>query len=373
MNGSTVKIPDYALCGPERAARYAQRTENGDYDLTSWELAWRDRATYLRDRGYILRPRYQPGWTPSWKNTNRDPHFCEDSIMSRYYKILDATRSSDGFRVSIKTVEIKTQEADIGLYLSRPDLRRDPRNHAVEVFEVIPDPLDSSQQLLVMPYLCPFNEPEFLAIGEVVDFIAQTLEGLAFLHSHRIAHRDCAAGNIMMDGRPLYPQGHHPVRRAYAPDAVWHVHPLARIDHPVKYYFIDFGISSRFSEGETPLVLGTKGRDKDPPELSDITPYNPFMLDVYILGNVYRKEFVEKYYGLEFIQPLISSMLQEEPGLRPTADAAQLQFMRIRSGLNPSLLRWRLRSRKESAPERVMYDTVAVAKEGIYHLKRLVA
>ncbi|KAI0077830.1 hypothetical protein K474DRAFT_1697485 [Panus rudis PR-1116 ss-1] len=373
MNNSSTNIPAYAICGPERAARYAERTANGDYDLRFWEVAWRDRAGYLRERGYILRPRYQPGWTPSWMNTNRDPHFCEDSIRIMYYKIMDATRSSDGSRVSIKMVKTNTQEAEIGLYLSRPELRRDPRNHAVKVFEVLPDPLDISQKLVVMDYLCPFNDPEFLAIGEVVDFIGQTLEGLAFLHSQRIAHRDCAAGNIMMDGRPLYPQGHHPVRRAYAPDAMWHVHPLARIDHPVKYYFIDFGISSHFREGETPLVLGTKGRDKEPPELSDVTPYNPFMLDIYILGNVYKKEFVEKYYGLEFLQPLLSSMLQEEPELRPTADAARLQFMRIRSELNPSLLRWRLRSRKESAPERIVYDTVAAAKEGIYHIKRLVA
>ncbi|KAI0077828.1 hypothetical protein K474DRAFT_1674582 [Panus rudis PR-1116 ss-1] len=373
MNDNTSKLPAYAVCGPERAAIYAQRTENGDYDLRPWELPWRDRAIYLRERGYILRPRYQPGWTPSWRNTNRDPDFCEDSIKSRWYHVLDATRSADRSRVSIKVVNSATQEAEIGLFLSRPEVRQDPRNHAVPVLEVLPDPLDLSQRLVVMPFLCPFNDPEFVAIGEVVDFVSQTLEGLSFLHSQRIAHRDCAAGNIMMDARPLYPHGHHPVRRTYTPDGVWDAHPLARIDHPVKYYFIDFGISSRFREGETPLVLGTKGRDKDPPELSDVIPYDPFMLDLYILGNVYKKEFVDRYYGLEFLQPLISSMLQEEPGLRPTADAAHLQFMRIRSGLNPSLLRWRLRSRKESAPERVMYDTVAAAKEGIYHLKRLVA
>lgn len=29
---------------------------------------------------------------------------------------------------------------------------------------------------MVMPYVRPFNDPDFGAIGEVVDFIAQTLE-----------------------------------------------------------------------------------------------------------------------------------------------------------------------------------------------------
>ncbi|KAI0077842.1 hypothetical protein K474DRAFT_1707023 [Panus rudis PR-1116 ss-1] len=371
-SSSSNRLPAYATCGPERAAFYAQRTENGDYDLMPWEIAWRDRAAYLQGRGYVLRPRYQPGWTPSWINTNRDPHFCEDSIRAPYFNVIDATSTRDGSRVSIKMVKSSTEEADIGLYLSRPEIRRDPRNHCVPILEVLPDPVTSSQRLVVMPFLSPFNDPEFIAIGEVVEFVRQTLEGLSFMHLQGIAHRDCAAGNIMMDARPLYPQGYHPVRRTYTPDALWDVHPLARIDNPVQYFFIDFGISSRFAYGETALVVGTKGRDKEPPELSDNVPYNPFMLDVYILGNVYKKEFAEKYHGLEFLQPLISSMCQKEPRLRPTADEAHLQFMKIRAGLNPSLLRWRLRSRSETAPERVVYDTVAAAKEGIYHLKRLV-
>lgn len=65
-------------------------------------------------------------------------------------------------------------------------------------------------------------------------------------------------------------------------------------------------------------------------------------------------------------------MKKQEPRQRPTAQQASAMFEDIRSHLNDSLLRWRLRSRTESAPERVVYDTVAVAREGIYHLKRLV-
>ncbi len=30
--------------------------------------------------------------------------------------------------------------------------------------------------LFVMPYLLPFNEPDFEAVGEVVDFVFQSLE-----------------------------------------------------------------------------------------------------------------------------------------------------------------------------------------------------
>ncbi|KAI0076453.1 hypothetical protein K474DRAFT_1235242 [Panus rudis PR-1116 ss-1] len=81
-----------------------------------------------------------------------------------------------------------------------------------------------------------------------------------------------------------------------------------------------------FKDGQTPLVRRTKGRDKDLPKLSLVVPYNPFLLDVHILGNVYRKVFVEKYSGLEILQPLSSSILQEESGSRSTVDAAHLQF-----------------------------------------------
>lgn len=105
--------------------------------------------------------------------------------------------------------------------------------------------------------------------------------------------RDCASANIMMDAQLLFPQGHHPVRLGYVEDGLHEAPCLSRQERPVKYYFIDFGLSSRFEENQTPLVLGTKGRDKEPPELDDETPYNPFLLDIFILGNVYLKEFAE--------------------------------------------------------------------------------
>lgn len=102
----------------------------------------------------------------------------------------------------------------------------------------------------------------------------------------------------MMDGRPLFPKGHHPVRLDYTPDGVSDAPYFSRQEKSVKYYFIDFGLSSYFEPEEPLLVLGTKGRDKEPPELSDTQPYNPFPLDIFILGNVYLKEFVHVRHQL---------------------------------------------------------------------------
>ena len=95
----------------------------------------------------------------------------------------------------------------------------------------------------------------------------------------------------MMDGSPLYPGGYHPVRRDQTPDIIEEVKPLSRMDHPVRYYYIDFGLSIRFSEGEPPLVVGDVGRDAEVPELSSTVPYDGYKADIYALGNFFHKEF----------------------------------------------------------------------------------
>ena len=107
-----------------------------------------------------------------------------------------------------------------------------------------------------------------------------------------LSTRDIAVQNIMMDARPLYPNGHHPIRLKYTPDNVYRATPLYRMDHPVRYYFIDFGISHRFQEGSPRTLLGRRGRNQQVPELSATVPYDAFKVDVYALGDVYYKEFL---------------------------------------------------------------------------------
>jgi hypothetical protein len=51
----------------------------GPVNLSSYEVKWRDRQPFLESKGYMLRPRLRPGWTPSWLSTGQDYDSCEDS------------------------------------------------------------------------------------------------------------------------------------------------------------------------------------------------------------------------------------------------------------------------------------------------------
>ena len=95
----------------------------------------------------------------------------------------------------------------------------------------------------------------------------------------------------MMDPTPLFPNGFHPVDDLFLPDLSTLARPLSRIgaDPPVKYYFIDFGISVHIPRGHPRLAIGADGLDQEVPELSEFVPYDPFKVDVFILGNVFTQ------------------------------------------------------------------------------------
>ncbi|KAI0351977.1 hypothetical protein OH77DRAFT_827900 [Trametes cingulata] len=345
------KLPRYVFLSPEVAQHYAEATRNGLHKLLPSEVEWKDRHKALHERGYILRTRYQPNWTPSWMGTNIAPSYCEDSFMSSDPRIMDAKRRSDGMAVAMKIVANDSRELQVLRFLSS---------------------VGGGDNHLVMPHLRPYNDPEFQIVNDVVDFVSQMLEGLVFMHGHRVAHRDIAPTNVLMDGTPLYPGGYHPVRIQRAPDAIYDAHPLARIDHPVKYFYIDFGLSVRFSAGASPLVTGRVGQFTDVPEMSSPTPYDAFSADIYSLGQLFDQEFEQKYTNVDFLSPMVQMMKQRQPDLRPSAPELLKMFRQMRAKMQDTSLRWRLVLRSEQPYERLLNDTVAVAREGLSNLKRMV-
>ncbi|KAI0629598.1 kinase-like protein [Trametes polyzona] len=363
------RLPSHAYLEGESVEIYAKLTSKGVYALTEQELLWQKRYRHLKGHGYLLRPRYSPDWKPSWLGTNLMPDFCEDSILLTISQIMDARRTSTNELVAIKTFYKHGQESHVARFLSNIT---DPQNHTVPILDIFPDPLDPELALMVMPYLRPCNNPEFATIGEVVEFVDQTVDGMVFMHKHNVAHRDMAVENIMMDARALYPQGHHPVRLGYTPDTLYPASPLPRAGRGIKYFYIDFGLATHFPAGASTRVVGDVGKDADVPELSETVPYDAFKVDIFTLGHLFSLEFQLKYKNADFLLPLIEPMTQRLPELRPTADQVLRMWQEQRATLNETLLRWRLVRRDEQPLQRVVNDTVAVAWEGVYRLKKFV-
>ena len=98
--------------------------------------------------------------------------------------------------------------------------------------------------------------------------------------------------NILMNADAMYPRGFHPVVQRMTRDFKHFAQPYSRATapEPVDYWIADFGLSVHIPPGEPRLVLGDIGADREVPELSDTKPYDPFKVDIFVLGNVIRGE-----------------------------------------------------------------------------------
>ncbi|KAJ7031518.1 kinase-like domain-containing protein [Mycena alexandri] len=314
------------------------------------ERYWVDHQPFLFSRGYMLRPRYRPGWVASWTQAGAkfDPelnnvHDFEDSVENGRPNVLDAIRISDGSKVVLKRVHTWTAEIGIALYLNSPELRQDSHNRTFRLLDVIPLSDDDDFAILVMPFLRKFNRPKFCNLHEITEAMRQFLQGLKFMHTYNIAHRDACAGNMMMDATRVIPGGHH-FSAPWSKDGVADLYWRARSSvSPVNYYFIDFGLSDYCPAGpENTRVVGVFGQDKTVPELSKTIPYNPFKVDIYQLGNVFNA-LVKKYPGMApHFGPLATSMTQRSPDERPTSSQALAHFEIICSHLTATDLASRL-------------------------------
>jgi len=71
-------------------------------DLDELEIWWAERQEALEAVGYMLRPRYRPGWIPSWRGTKQPYFTVEDGLPLSMRLGIDATRISDGRPVVLK-------------------------------------------------------------------------------------------------------------------------------------------------------------------------------------------------------------------------------------------------------------------------------
>ncbi|KAH9853856.1 kinase-like domain-containing protein [Lenzites betulinus] len=321
------------------------------YVLDSSEVFWSNLSIFLETRGYTLRPRYRHGWVPNIKPFGAPLSELEDGIVLplSHSHMIDARRASDGLLVYLKAIPTSSKELEICRHLSSEALRYDPWNHSVPLLDVIQHPSDPGISIIVMPFLRKIDDPPFETIEDVLECGEQILDGLLFLHEHHVAHRDCHAFNIMMDAAALYPEGFHPVMSDMSSDLTSSAKVLSRSSARVTYYFVDFGISSLFTHDSTSkLVLGLDGIEHTVPELSDTIPYDPFKTDIYIIGALFLRNFLNKFSNVQMIEPLVASMTAHDPASRPDAADALRSWRHARSQAYTIQRYWRVRSREES-------------------------
>ncbi|KAL5492956.1 hypothetical protein ACEPAI_4404 [Sanghuangporus weigelae] len=343
------------------------------YDLAKYEIWWRDRYSLFESHGYRLRERLRPGWIPSWtSDPRRHPEDHEDTSSSDHPLITEATRISDGSDVIIKKIKKYSDEKSIAVYLSS---LKDPKNHCVPIIDSFPDEAEEGTEFLVMPLLRMFNSPSFRTVNEAVDFIKQTLEpkGIAFMHSKNIAHRDCSDLNVMLDGTLMFPEGFHPIHQIMDRNSTRLAKYKSRTSSPgAKYYFIDFGLSTRFDETDGERLVTGRRCQVQVPELSDQIPYDPFAVDIYLLGDVYRKNLVERYSNVQFLKPFVESMTRRNPSERPKADVALKQLDDIISQCSKSSLRWRLIKNNTGRVSQFFISIRCITREGVILAKRMI-
>ncbi|KAF8519868.1 kinase-like domain-containing protein [Hysterangium stoloniferum] len=338
------------------------------------ERLWAKHQIWLESCGYKLRSRYQHDWVASWKGTKKDPVDCEDSVIPAYFRIMDATRISDGAPVALKVIwtDRRSDETRIGQLFSSPGLATDPRNHCVPIYEVMEGPNIEDMRLLVMPLLRSWLNPPFVTVGEAVEFFRQIFEGLSYMHELNIAHRDLHRGNIMMDAREMYPKGYHPLRPPKSKDLRRYVTHYTRTERSPKYYLLDFGLSRHYPEIR--LDIPVRGGDKSVPEFQGEghkTPYDPFPVDVYYLGNIIFEKFLSVYSNLEFVRPLVSEMIQNDPKKRPTIFQVVSRMDEIISTFNEFQLRCRLIRRTEHMPFRLIRDVIHFMRQARFVVGRV--
>lgn len=272
----------------------------------------------------------------------------------------------------LKSVDMRVFRDEVAImkFLNEEPQRSDSRNHCVPLLDILVPPNEPDRNIIVMPVCSMWDDPDFDTIGEVVDCIRQLLEGVQFLHAHRIAHGDFAYGNLMMDAG-LFTVPFHPFDPEERLDFTGKSKPrYTRTQHRTKYYIIDFGISCRYEESEMPPshVTGIFGSDRSVPEFAfPNAPHNPFLIDIYCVGNLIRHYILwqePEQLGFSWIVPLLGDMMNPDPEKRPSMDEVLSRYNESVRSLTTTLLR----SRWSRAWNNMAWYEKAV--EGLPHLAR---
>ncbi|EJD39565.1 hypothetical protein AURDEDRAFT_171373 [Auricularia subglabra TFB-10046 SS5] len=320
-------------------------------EIRPYAHGWVRWQPWLLSEGYALHPRYAPGWVPSWvKDPSLNPCSCNDYLhdvshfnnMELYYNRLTPSKARAGGIAAVRLVDgahmwlkrCTLQEVEIMAYLSSQPLRSDPRNHCCPLADILCPPMLDTQAhwILVLPLVqhaesCPFMG----TVGDVLQCTIQLAEGLAFMHEQNIAHGGITKAKFMKS--QLTPTSSPPAGVNGTSGLIAAPNSSSA---PIRYWYIDFDRACRFPSVAERRAIQRAPEPRHPaPEIRAAAPHDPFALDVFLFGHA-LEYWANTCRGLEFLRPLISELVCDNPEDRLSAAEMLTRLREIASRCGPA-------------------------------------
>ncbi|KAG8683192.1 hypothetical protein FRC08_014475 [Ceratobasidium sp. 394] len=346
--------------------------------LSEAERKWVHYQPYLYKKGYQLRPRYRPGWVPSWQLANArnvSPMLCEDSFDCLPFVELDAVRRSDNQQVIIKMIlpgrRIREPEEELGIlqHFSSLELARAQNKPVINCLESFDIPDVRGGKFVVMPLLIPHTVGQFHHLGELREIINQALLGLMFLHEHRVAHCNIAGCTLMMTPN-VFKERMHPQIPQMTADFSRMLPPSRRAEASPQYYWVDFGSAVRMTDTNNRHVVPYRDAVIPVPEHSEAT-YDPFQADIYQLGALIQINFVKEYRELEFLRSITKRMTEDDPAKRITLKEAYRDINKAFDKQYKHRYIWPIIPRGVTIIQWMGYASIGIKSQFIHYLHTL--
>ncbi|KAI0757681.1 kinase-like domain-containing protein [Daedaleopsis nitida] len=225
-----------------------------------------------------------------------------------------AASAGDGRLVVIRIIKVGEQgqqHLDVLRYIARGPLSLYSHNHALPLLQEIQV---DDMTFGVFPYAGGAMRDAYKfwpknSVGDLVDMILQMLSALAFIHSHRIAHRDAFKDNFLVQW--------HPESSSATSSTT--------VERP-RVYLHDFEAAVQFPEGtpdEHQVLTGIPMAGiwddyarPSPPEVLSGLPYDPYKVDVWQLGS----SLSDIEMTITAIDELLIAMVEPDPSKRFSAE-----------------------------------------------------
>ncbi|TBU35396.1 kinase-like domain-containing protein [Dichomitus squalens] len=316
-------------------------------DRKFMEAIWKDLNGFLAESGYTLweyeylfltTAPSRAGVVPNgymYSNPLRaftdDPGSITELLVYEYRNALTrAARASDGRDVVIRVLAIGGEGREHVKLLqtfAQGEYSLMSSNHMLPLLGLMDlgDITFGVFPKVACSCLDAYNSFAEASVGDIVDMLAQCLEGLVFLHHFGIAHRDAFKDNFLIQWIPeslRFEYDTPPSRpRVYVNDFEIAIHFTKDVPQEKRVCI------GRPSGGSLP---GPSGRPM-PPEVDSGRPYDPFKLDVWQLGT----SFNDFKSTIPEIDAVLTSMVDPDPTTRPTAYQAMKTLLNVVASIPP--------------------------------------